>query len=498
MSKAPLSLVSRCRPAPSSPPRRATLSTAPPAPRESKVLAALGGFSLSELNDTIYEAYVSPRITLLISSLCSNSGPRNKPSEVHPFFRRAATATPVPRPAPRLKPAATKKSTLVRISPPKALHQAQQMEPATSQVPLETAPPDVEMPAAEEEAAPKVAPALPVYSYLSLEPAPTMRFTRTEADADKWIQELDHTGPISMDCEWEVVFRKGGTRPVSVIQVADKKNILVIQLRTKISQMTRFPIQLQQLLENPDIPKMGANIMNDANKMYKDYGVMTRNVVELGLLARQADPSCKAREVFGDSRTIVALAKLVERYLQKTLRKEADIRCSKWEGINLSEDMLEYAANDAYCGLEVYNHLISLAKANEIELDAAKYTKHLHHEHLVPPSTPENPPSEVPYIVWNDDMKYVKVSPNCLRIYRHWRGQWPIDVMAKQLAAKPGKTLERSTIVSYVVLCIDMLFMDSFVKSDLKKLRLLLQEDLGSWERHSEFFSRLERFVLKK
>jgi hypothetical protein len=66
-----------------------------------------------------------------------------------------------------------------------------------------------------------------------------------------------------VDCEWVVVYRKGGMRPVSLVQVADAKTILVLQLRNSTSSMARFPLALQRLLENPDIPKMGANILGE-------------------------------------------------------------------------------------------------------------------------------------------------------------------------------------------------------------------------------------------
>ncbi|KAJ7510302.1 ribonuclease H-like domain-containing protein [Mycena galericulata] len=473
MSKAPLTLVSRCRPAPSSPPRRAAMSTTP-APNESKLLAALSAMSLSELEV-------------------------NKPPPVAPFIR----AAPVwPRGAtPRLLKPTIKKS-LVRMSAPRVNEQRE--NPATTSQ------------AEEPIEQPVVVPDLPVYSYASLSPAPTMRVARTEADADKWVQELDHTCAISMDCEWAVrrVKGGGGIGRVSVIQVADKKNILVIQLMTRSSSMARFPVHLQRLLENPDIPKMGANIMNDANKIFKDYGVMMANVVELGRLARQADPACNHSAVFGPGKRVVALAKLVSRYLQKTLLKEANVRVSDWEG-KLSPETLEYAANDAYCGLEVYNHLMALAKANEITLDPTMYTGGIYHQSLAsPPAAPEplaTPPAapastdptklpELPRIPLDSLMQSAGVKPQHLRAYRYWCGKRDIDTMCIELRVgdtKSGVALQRDTIITYVIEAIAR--WQPFQQDlDLAALRLFVQMDLGSWGRHFEALSRLGGFQPEK
>ncbi|KAJ7677348.1 ribonuclease H-like domain-containing protein [Mycena rosella] len=462
MSKAPLCLVSRCRAAPSSPPRRAPMSSASTTDKpQSRALAALASMSVPEL------------------------------AETHPFFR-PATAPPIeprgahapPLKATRSLPPATKRS-LVRVSHPTLTEQTAALDLA---------------PRTRADAPAK----LPVYSYKSLSPVPKMRFTRSEAEADKWVQELDLTGPISMDLEWVVVYRKGATRPVSLVQVADKKNIIVIQLRTKTGAMGRFPLNLQRLLENPDIPKMGANILNDAKKLFKDYGVLMRNVVELGALAKQADPPCTDATVFGTSKRIVSLAKLVERYLHKTLCKEDDVRKSDWEDPELEQkaERLEYASNDVYCGLQVYDHLMALAEANALTLVPAKYTGEVHHERLAarpsppPPLSTSTPPADptalppVPMIYYTDDMQHTGVTSQALRAYRYWLAQRDIDNMCKELCVKAveGETLKRATVITYVVSAIKC--WPAFAKdADLGALRLLIQTDLKSWERHYEWLA---------
>ncbi|KAJ7844389.1 ribonuclease H-like domain-containing protein [Mycena olivaceomarginata] len=451
MSKSPLSLVSRCRPSPPSPPRRAPMSTANvPKASESRILAALAGMSLT---DTAVET--------------------SEPRPVHPFFRPTTTPAAKPRAtAPPLKsatslPAPVKKSSLTRVSPPKA--------PAT--------PTAAELAAAE----------LPVYDYKTINPAPQMRFTRNEADANKWVAELDQKGPLSVDFEWVVVYRKGGVRPISLVQVADARSILVIQLRTSNSSMARFPLELQRLLENPTVLKSGANILADAKKLFKDYGVMMAGLVELGALARRADPASTDAKVWGNGKRIVALAKLVERYLHQRLRKDNDVRVSNWEdpALQRNEAQLEYAANDAYCGLQVYNQLIALAKANDITLDPTSTATRVHHASLVPPPLASEASSHetlppVPSMLLTPAMESAGVAPQHLRAYRHWAlGHRDIDTMCVELAIRPeAGALARGTVVTYVVSAIKHW---PSLAYDLGKLRVLIQTDLKSWERHFEW-----------
>ncbi|KAJ6577302.1 ribonuclease H-like domain-containing protein [Mycena capillaripes] len=461
------------------------MSTA--APAQSRVLAALAAMSLTELADA--------RAAVVDA---------NNPPAIHPFFTAPTAPAVKPRAtAPPLKSAtslpATKKSSLVRVSRPKTA------EPTP----------------AVEKAAPEPPATLPVYSYKSLSPTPKMRFTRDEAEADKWVQRLDQTGPISVDFEWVVVYRKGGVRPVSLVQLADPKSILVIQLRTSTATMPRFPLALQRLLEDPTVPKMGANILTDAKKLFKDYGVMMAGLVELGSLARLADPA--STEVFGRGKRIVALAKLVERYLHKKLRKDGDVRVSNWEdpALERNEVQIEYAANDAYCALQVYEHLLALAKASDITLDPMGNATRVHHASLAPPPTaphlptstssststsasaspptgaPVDPPSlpPVPMLVLTPAMEAAGVSPQHLRAYRHWAlGHRDIDTMCAELALRPrgaphgtvATPLTRGTVVSYII---------SAVKNwpalayDLGALRLLIQTDLRSWQRHYEWIA---------
>jgi hypothetical protein len=73
----------------------------------------------------------------------------------------------------------------------------------------------------------------------------------------------------------------------------------------------------------------------DGEKLFRDYGILAANLVELGGVANQVDPSFAAKY----RRQKVALAKMVEYYEQKILDK-GTVRRSNWE-LELSKEQQE-------------------------------------------------------------------------------------------------------------------------------------------------------------
>ncbi|KAI0800052.1 ribonuclease H-like domain-containing protein [Fomes fomentarius] len=200
---------------------------------------------------------------------------------------------------------------------------------------------------------------LPLYSYKQYRPVPAVVYTQHEEEANDLVQSLK--GPIGFDLEWVVIFRRGrapAERRTALVQLCDANMILLIQ----VSAMNKFPQKVKELIENKDVMKLGANIRNDGQKLFRDFGILPANLVELGVLARQADPAFSQHF----KRSIVALAKVIERYTGKTLNK-GKVRTSDWEA-KLSDAQKTYAANDAHCALSAYNNLVAMAKEHEREI----------------------------------------------------------------------------------------------------------------------------------
>ncbi|KAF9447045.1 ribonuclease H-like protein [Macrolepiota fuliginosa MF-IS2] len=292
----------------------------------------------------------------------------------------------------------------------------------------------------EEEEAPSEG-TLPIYSYKDYGPKPCVVYTRNEEEANDLVDSL----------------KPGFVCPLTLW----------------------FPVRLQALIENAAVPKVGVNILNDGKKLFKDYGIMAKNLVELGSVALVVDPAPVAK------RKIVSLAKLVEHYYRKTLSKGPE-RTSDWEK-PLSKKQREYAANDAHASLMVYNQLLKLSEQNSCPLDndtQSQYAKDVTWAlgtSLLPQPESRTQPTE-------------GMRPQYLRAYEYWhhrklsleemcvklslKNKGPVSA-GESIALKPGDlTL---TISSYVLYALQN---EPKLEFQPKKIVELVQMDLNSWNRH--------------
>lgn len=199
----------------------------------------------------------------------------------------------------------------------------------------------------------KQRPQLPLYSWQDQSPAPTrIRYITNHLEADLELSRLA-IGPLGFDLEWRPNYRKGGSEnPVALVQLAGFDTILLLQ----ISAMSEFPLKLREVLLDPLRVKAGVSIQRDCQKLYRDWGVSTRNCAELALLARSVD---NARWK-GKYTSPLGLSRLLETYVGFSLAK-GKVQRSNWE-LRLSLTQQDYAANDARAGYAIYTHLIAMAR----------------------------------------------------------------------------------------------------------------------------------------
>ncbi|XP_006455377.1 hypothetical protein AGABI2DRAFT_209861 [Agaricus bisporus var. bisporus H97] len=314
---------------------------------------------------------------------------------------------------------------------------------------------------------------LRLYSYKDY-PKTCIVYTTHEEEANELIEGLC-PGAVAMDLEWMVNFSGSAgqrERKVSVVQIADNKGVILV---IQINNMRRFPSRLQALIENPDVAKVGVNILNDGKKLFRDYGILAKNLVELGSFALIVDPSPVAK------RKIVSLAKLVEHYCQRILEKGEE-RISNWEK-PLSKKQQEYAANDAHSSLMVYNELLILSRIYSCSLEGdvrSRFTSNV--------TWPlENVAAEL-------DSSVEAVKQQHLRAYNYWhKKKLSLDDMCRKLSLKdkgyygPVSTeddmaLKPGTVITYIVSALKNKPQLEFQLTELIKL---VQMDLNSWSRHS-------------
>ncbi|KAJ8587128.1 ribonuclease H-like protein [Rhizopogon salebrosus TDB-379] len=320
---------------------------------------------------------------------------------------------------------------------------------------------------------------MPTYSFAEYcDPSPTVVYTRCEDEANTLVQTLE--SPLGFDLEWRVLWHSGAQeRRTALVQLCDKSTVLLIQ----VSHMKRFPQKVWDLIESPSITKTGANILNDGEKLYRDFGIIAQGLVELGALAHFADDAFSS--IY--KRRVVSLAKMTAMYLKCNLVKSKE-RTSNWEGV-LNNKMVHYAANDAHAALMVHLKLLESAEVGNKEIDPTKYTSSVDPHsvgndkvispHALPSPNAPNFPPEPP-------------RPQYMRAYNLWhhRGM-PLDRMCDTL--KTGgrvEPLKESTVISYVVGAIQA---DTSLPFDMSKLLDLVRMEAGSWQRHQTWLVDAER-----
>ncbi|KAF8452421.1 ribonuclease H-like domain-containing protein [Boletus edulis BED1] len=313
---------------------------------------------------------------------------------------------------------------------------------------------------------------LPVYSFLEYKDAPTVVYTKSESEANSLVQTLK--SPLGFDLEWRVMWHLGAQeRRTALVQLCDHDTILLIQ----------------EVIESANIVKTGANILNDGEKLFRDFGIQARGLVELGVFAAKADDTFSS--VY--NREIVSLAKMVAMYLGKTLLK-GKVRTSNWEA-NLSDKMVEYAANDCHCALMVYARLQEIAFQAGKTLDVSTYSRQVDPRSLklkVPslPTLPQRldvptrPP--VPAYCIPEPPR-----PQQLRAYKLWHvDKMPLEQMCMTLRTGTRvEPLKESTVISYVV---GALQADPRLPFNVAKLKTLVLMEASSWQRHGQWIASRE------
>lgn len=194
--------------------------------------------------------------------------------------------------------------------------------------------------------------------------APALAYTRSVEEANDLISLL--RGPVGFDMEWKVDFRKNAKqRRTAIVQVSvaicgckadtlqlcDDNLIVIVQLY----HMARLPEELIKLLINKDRYKVGVNIGNDGRKLFNDYKIQSKGLLELTFLAKSIHT-----EDLGTNRVLISLDRLTEYVLRHRLDKGNE-RVGDWEAI-LDWKQIEYAANDVYAGYQIYSRLSDQSK----------------------------------------------------------------------------------------------------------------------------------------
>ena len=143
---------------------------------------------------------------------------------------------------------------------------------------------------------------------------------------------------LGFDTETKPAYRKGGSHPPALLQLASKNDVFVFQLK-----YLRLPKSLRKIFANPNIIKAGVSLHYDISELTKLARFKPAGFVDLGKLAK---------EIGMKNHGLRGLAAVVLGFrIPKTACK------SNWARNTLTPAQIKYAATDAWIGRELYKKI---------------------------------------------------------------------------------------------------------------------------------------------
>jgi RNA polymerase sigma factor for flagellar operon FliA len=195
------------------------------------------------------------------------------------------------------------------------------------------------------ETAPGAEDTLPPYEGILLS---DVRLVRSPQDAEAALAALLAMDAIGFDTESKPTFQKGevSTGP-HLVQLATDRHAYLFQIGAgaAISPAVAHQVDvLRAVLESPTILKVGFGLGDDLRRLRAKLGIETRNVVDLSTALRRGE-----RNAWG-AKTAVA------RFFGRRLQKSRRVTTTNWALPRLSEQQIQYAADDAHVALRIYRH----------------------------------------------------------------------------------------------------------------------------------------------
>jgi RNA polymerase sigma factor for flagellar operon FliA len=196
------------------------------------------------------------------------------------------------------------------------------------------------------ETAPVAEDTLPPYQGIALA---DVRLVRSKEDAEAALAALLAADAIGFDTESKPTFQKGevSTGP-HLVQLADERHAWLFQIGAAANGSPGVEV-LRKVLESPAILKVGFGLGDDQRRLGAKLGIDTRNVIDLAMALRGSTGEGRERNAWG-AKTAVA------RFFGLRLQKSRRITTTNWALPRLSEQQIQYAADDAHVALRIYRH----------------------------------------------------------------------------------------------------------------------------------------------
>ncbi|XP_075375770.1 exonuclease mut-7 homolog isoform X5 [Mycteria americana] len=214
-------------------------------------------------------------------------------------------------------------------------------------------------------------------------PRANIHFLQTwEETLQCWEKVLRPGQVVGIDMEWRPSFGMVGKPRVSLLQIALKDEVFLLDLPRLLEQAEtegekeKLPHFIQMLYSDAAITKLGYGMSGDLSSLaatwsaLKDTDKQAQGVVDLLTVDKQLQKSSIDWKKGGRKVDVLSseqsydrgfrqpekgLSLLVQHVLGKPLDKTEQL--SNWEKRPLREEQILYAASDAYCLLEIYEKL---------------------------------------------------------------------------------------------------------------------------------------------
>lgn len=172
---------------------------------------------------------------------------------------------------------------------------------------------------------------------------------------------------IGFDIEWNpeaYKYAKSSPRQnVSLIQIASESRIALfhIALYPKTDPENLVSPLLKQIMEDPEITKVGVAIKADCTRLRKHLQIDSKGLFELSHLYKLIKYSTN-KDFKSINKSLVSLAAQVREHLHLPLFKGGDVRSSNWSQKLLLHQII-YAAADSYAAVQLFNTMEVKRKA---------------------------------------------------------------------------------------------------------------------------------------
>lgn len=157
-----------------------------------------------------------------------------------------------------------------------------------------------------------------------------------ESEAELAIRSMLSDRVIGFDTETKPSHRRGENHLPSILQLASADRVFVFRIEACGGIPFAFPV-----LCNPRQAKVGVAVRDDVRNLQRRAPFDARSFVEISDFTRRA----------GVENT--GLRALAAHYLGFQMRKSKRVQCSDWSK-RLDRRQVQYAANDAWVGRELY------------------------------------------------------------------------------------------------------------------------------------------------